>query len=109
MATELREISRRAEVLAARLDSGARSDHGPLADDILLNITPPGAHLRASQSRDGSWWAYLVMPDGWRPPAGEVWMSPDGSNYCWTDAHGATEDEALRLGLIKLIEATSKP
>lgn len=112
MADELREIASRASSLAERISR--RTDVHPLAIDVIRDLVPAGARLNASQARalhpdkEGRWYAYLVMPPHWRPIDTRGWMSPEDSNYFWTNVSGTSKDEALRLGLKKLLDATGK-
>lgn len=100
MIDRLRTISSEADSLADSMES---SSSDSLAIDVLRGMIP-AARLHAAKTLHGDWWAYLVMPDKWRPDETHGWMYNEQQDHYWDDFHGDTKAEALKKALNRLIE-----
>jgi hypothetical protein len=102
---ELQSIADRIERLAERYNTSGHTR--PLVSDVMASLFPP-ATLHASQAKGGKWWAYLVMPDGWRPRQTDDhrWIYNSYNDHYWTDTSGDTEREAIVKAIQQLLTAS---
>lgn len=105
--SELHDISER---LNAVLEGERLQWHesGPPAAEVFRSVIPKGARIRAARRKEGTYDAYVVMPEGWRPRERSVvhWIYNEARDHCWFSAGPyPTEKEALREALIRLLSA----
>jgi hypothetical protein len=86
----------------------SKKNNGDSPAKAFIDLVLPGVSIRTgSDRRTGGYHYYLVMPRGWKPDTDDRrFVHNTERGYYWCSALAETKHEALKLGLIRLLEVS---